>query len=97
MRAQHSAEPIYVGRPWIGRARAVILYRAWLADELGPAVLRAAHFDHDEISALNRWRSGPMRRIGELRGRQLRCRCSSERDGCHKHALAQAACAARAA
>ena len=77
---------VYVGRPtvWgnpferrpgIGHARSVILYRAWLAGDVTPYVLRCARFSEAEIDAMSRWRNRLLHRLSELAGYDLQCWC----------------------
>lgn len=75
----------------IGKARALILYRAWLADQLTPAILIAAGFNRDEIEALGRWRERLLRALPGLAGKVLHCTCRKGDPWCHRGSLAEAA------
>jgi len=70
-------------RDGISQARSVILYRAWIAGEVTPAVLRAARFSEAEIAALGRRRPMVMREIAKLRGQNIRCTCPPYAPWCH--------------
>ncbi len=88
---------IYVGRPtpWanpfdrpgIGHARSVILYRAWLAGEVGPHVLRSLHFNDYERASLARLRWRVLRNLPELAGHDLQCWCPLTSAWCHAEVL----------
>ena len=100
IRGRKAARPegaIYVGRPslWanpfarpgIGHARSVILYRAWLAGELGHGVLQRLRFSEDEIAALARWRRRVLDQITTLAGHDLQCWCPLTSPWCHADVL----------
>lgn len=75
------------GRPGIGHARSVILYRAWLRGELNRRVLRCAGFSDAEVDALRRWRDRLVARLATLAGRDLQCWCPLTSDWCHADVL----------
>lgn len=96
------AGAIYVGRPtwWanpfagrtdIGHKRSVILYAAWLADELTAHVLACARFSEAEILALRRWRRWLLPNLPRLTGRDLQCWCPATSAWCHADVLLRAA------
>lgn len=98
---------VYVGRPtiWgnpfqgragISHARSVILYRAWLADELTPRILACAGFGGHEAGALYRWRERLLAQLDNIAGRNLQCWCPLTSAWCHADVLISFA-AARAA
>jgi len=94
-------DPVFIGRgtwlwnpfqrPGIAKPRALILYRAWLADLLTPRILRAAGFGRDEASALALWRERLLRALPRLVGRPLQCHCRKGDIWCHRGTLAGAA------
>lgn len=99
-RRRHASTPagaVYVGRPtlWcnpfdragIGHARSVILYRAWVAGELGPRILRSIRFGEHEIASLARWRTRLITRLPDLAGFDLQCWCPLTSDWCHADVL----------
>lgn len=75
------------GRPRIGHARSVILYRAWLTGNLTPKILASAGFGRDEIIALDRLRHRVLHEIGRLTGRNLQCWCPLTSPWCHADVL----------
>lgn len=77
----------FSGRPRIGHARGVILYRAWLSGQLSPRVLESAGFGEHEIASLSRWRLRLLKRLPEIRGRDLQCWCPLTSDWCHAEVL----------
>jgi hypothetical protein len=82
-------------RPGISQARSVILYRAWLAGEATPGVLRCARFSEAEIIALERRRKAVLARLAEIRGHSLRCDCPPWETWCHGDVLLRVANARR--
>ena len=99
-RQQRNATPsgaIYVGRPtlWsnpfqragIGHARSVILYRAWIAGELGAKLLGTLRYGEHEIASLGRWRRNLVRSLPHLAGRDLQCWCPLTSAWCHADVL----------
>lgn len=92
------AGAVYVGRPtiWgnpfsqrarIGHARSVILYGAWLANELNDYILSRAGFGEHEIAALIRWRERLRVRLHHLRHFNLECWCPRTSPWCHADVL----------
>jgi hypothetical protein len=77
----------FQGRPGIGHARSVILYRAWLRGELSPLILGCAGFGEHEIAALGRWRQRLLERLSQLAGRDLQCWCPISSAWCHADVL----------
>lgn len=77
----------FQGRPGIGHARSVILYRAWLANELSPRILACAGFGEHEMSALYRWRERLLGKVASLAGRDLECWCPLTSAWCHADVL----------
>lgn len=80
----------FSGRPRIGHARSIILYRSWLAGDLSPRVLRCAGFSENEINSLGRWRQRLVVSLTQLRGRDLQCWCPLTSDWCHADTLLRA-------
>ncbi len=88
---------VYIGRPtfWanpfdadrFGHARSVLLYRRWLACELGARSLEHLGFCPAEIDALGRWRVRIDQRLPDLRGKALQCWCPQTSRWCHGDAL----------
>ncbi|QIG81883.1 DUF4326 domain-containing protein [Stakelama tenebrarum] len=77
----------FAGRPHIGHARSVILYRAWLADDLTPRILAAAGFGMDEIRTLARWRRRLLKALPRIAGKNLQCWCPTTSSWCHADVL----------
>ena len=77
----------FQGRPRIGHARSVILYRHWLAGQLDRHVLACAGFGPHEIAALDRWRDRLLPQLRRLRGRSLQCWCPLTSRWCHADVL----------
>lgn len=84
----------FAGRPKIGHARSVILYRSWIAGDVTMNVLAAAGFSDDEIAGLQRWRIRLLAKLHEIRGRDLQCWCPLTSVWCHADALLRVANAA---
>jgi hypothetical protein len=70
-------------RPRIGHARSVILYDAWLQNQLTSHILTCAGFGEDEIVSLARWRRQLMPQLIRLRGFDLQCWCALSSAWCH--------------
>ncbi|MBP6029792.1 MAG: DUF4326 domain-containing protein [Sphingobium sp.] len=97
---------IYVGRPTVygnpfdarrfGHARSVLLYRRWIACELGALQLEALGFCPSEIDGLTRWRARLETRLPQLAGRDLQCWCPATSRWCHADALLSVANGGRA-
>jgi hypothetical protein len=85
--AVHVGPPSIFANPFqrigISQARSVILFRAWLAGEATPGVLRCARFSEAEIAALERRRPVVLRRLREIVGKDLRCNCPPWETWCH--------------
>lgn len=77
----------FAGRPRIGHARGVILYRAWLRGDLSPHILACAGFGEDEIVGLARWRARLIARLDQLTGKDLQCWCPLTSPWCHADVL----------
>lgn len=84
----------FAGRPRIGHARGVILYRSWVAGDLSIHVLERAGFSASEIEGLGRWRRRLLERLSELAGHDLQCWCPLTSDWCHADVLLRLARAA---
>lgn len=89
---------LYVGRPtiWsnpferrprIGHARSVILFDAWLRDQLDAYILGRAGFGEHEIAALGRFHRRLLQRLHHLRGFNLECWCPLTSPWCHADIL----------
>jgi hypothetical protein len=77
----------FSGRPRIGHARSVILYRAWITGQLTPRILAAAGFGEAEQIGLQRWRNRLLPSLGHLAGRDLQCWCPVSSAWCHAETL----------
>jgi hypothetical protein len=75
------------GRPRIGHARSVILYRAWIRGDLTPKILARAGFSAAEIKSLNRWRNWLVGHLDRLEGKNLQCWCPLTSPWCHADVL----------
>lgn len=83
----------YAGRPTIlanpfdgarfGHAKSVLLYRRWLAGELGAHSLERIGFCPAEIDALTRLRGRVLGLIPHLRGMKIECWCPMTSRWCH--------------
>lgn len=88
---------VYVGRGTVfgnpfrsdrfGHARAVLLYRRWISNELSALQLEALGFCPSEIDGLTRWRMRLERNLPRIAGRDLQCWCPSTSRWCHADAL----------
>ncbi len=89
--AVHVGPPSIFANPFqragISQARSVILFRAWLAGEATPGILRAARFSEAEIAALERRRPTVLSRLRDLAGKNLRCDCPPWELWCHADTL----------
>jgi hypothetical protein len=77
----------FSGRPRIGHARSVILYRAWITGQLTPRILAAAGFGEDEQTSLLRWRNRLIPSLSHLAGKDLQCWCPLTSPWCHADVL----------
>ena len=81
----------FSGRPRIGHPRSVILFGAWLRGDCTPYILDCAGFSDAEIATLRRRRDVLLRRLSQLRDRDLQCWCPLTSAWCHADVLMRTA------